>query len=213
MGTMYLHAVASLDGYIADERDEVGPLHDWYFNGDHPLVDEDHAEVHGAPFRVSAASSDYVGGLWSRQRVLVVGRHQFDLTNGWEGHPPASDHVVVVSHRPKPTGWHRRRSYHFAASVEEGMARAQELAGEGEIGVGAGEVGGQALSLGLIDYGDRHRAGRLRPREAVLRHARQRPPDARRSRGGHPRRRGAPPALPRASRTLDVTSDLPGALS
>ena len=32
------------------------------------------------------------------------------------------------------------------------MARAQELAGEGEIGVGAGDVGGQALSLGLIDY-------------------------------------------------------------
>jgi dihydrofolate reductase len=31
------------------------------------------------------------------------------------------------------------------------MARARELAGEGEIGVGAGEVGGQALSLGLID--------------------------------------------------------------
>jgi hypothetical protein len=26
MGTTYLHAVASLDGYIADERDEVGPL-------------------------------------------------------------------------------------------------------------------------------------------------------------------------------------------
>ncbi len=36
MGTAYLHAVASLDGYIADERDDVGPLHDWYFNGDHP---------------------------------------------------------------------------------------------------------------------------------------------------------------------------------
>jgi hypothetical protein len=32
-----------------------------------------------------------------------------------------------------------------------GIARAQELAGEGEIGVGAGEVDGQALSLGLID--------------------------------------------------------------
>ena len=40
MGTTYLHAVASLDGYIADERDDVGPLHDWYFNGDHPLVDD-----------------------------------------------------------------------------------------------------------------------------------------------------------------------------
>src|SRR3979411_1761926 len=90
MGTSYLHAVASLDGYIADELDDVGPLHDWYFNGDHPIVDEDHADVHGAPFRVSAASADYVRGLWSRQKVLVIGRHQFDLTNGWEGHPPVS---------------------------------------------------------------------------------------------------------------------------
>ena len=83
MGMTYLHAVASLDGYIADERDDVGPLHDWYFNGDHPLVDEDHADVHGAPFRVSAASADYVRGLWSRQKVLVIGRHQIDVTNGW----------------------------------------------------------------------------------------------------------------------------------
>jgi len=96
MGTTYLHAVASLDGYIADEQDDVGPLHDWYFNGDHPLVTDDHPDVHGAPFRVSAASADYVRGLWSRQKVLVVGRHQFDLTDGWEGHPPASDPVVVV---------------------------------------------------------------------------------------------------------------------
>ena len=131
MGRTYLHAVASVDGYIADEHDGVGPLHDWYFNGDHPLVD-DHADVHGgAPFRVSAASVDYVRGMWSRQKVVVMGRHLFDPTNGWEGHPPAAAHVVVVSHRPKPEGWHPEASYHFATSVEEGMARAQELAGEG----------------------------------------------------------------------------------
>ena len=36
MATTYLHAVPSLAGFIADERDDVGPLHDWYFNGDHP---------------------------------------------------------------------------------------------------------------------------------------------------------------------------------
>ncbi|MBV9280322.1 MAG: dihydrofolate reductase [Chloroflexi bacterium] len=146
MGTTYLHAVASLDGYIADEHDGIGPLHDWYFNGHYPLVDDN------APFRVSAASVDYVRDMWSRLTVLVMGRHQFDLTNGWEGHPPTGDHVVVVSHRPKPAGWHPEASYHFATSVEEGMARAQELAGEGGIAVGAGDVGGQALALGLIDY-------------------------------------------------------------
>ncbi len=150
MGTAYLHAVASLDGYIADERDEVGPLFEWYFNGDQPVVDEDRPEQ-GSPFRISAASVDYVRGMWSRQRVAVMGRHLFDLTNGWDGHPPASDHVVVVSHRPRPKGLHPEASYHFATSVEEGMARAQKLAGDGEIGVTAGAVGGQALALRLID--------------------------------------------------------------
>jgi dihydrofolate reductase len=94
--------------------------------------------------------------MWSRQKVLVIGRHQFDLTNGWEGHPPASDQVVVVSHRPRPEGWHPEASYHFAASVEEGIARAQELAGEGEIGAGA-------VAGAYRPRGDRHRAGRLRP--------------------------------------------------
>ncbi|MEU6587204.1 hypothetical protein [Nocardia sp. NPDC046763] len=60
--------------------------------------------------------------------------------------------MVVVSHRARPMGWHPEASYHFGTSVEEGIARAQELAGAGEIGVGAGDVGGQALSLGLIDH-------------------------------------------------------------
>jgi len=152
-GTTYLHAVASLDGYIADEHDDVGPLHEWYFAGDRPILVEDDPDAHGgSPFRVSAASVDYVRGVWSRLSVIVVGRHQFDLTDGWEGRPPAGEHVVVVSHRPKPEGWHPEASYHFAGSVEEGVARAKELAGEGDIAIGAGDVGGQALALGLVDH-------------------------------------------------------------
>src|SRR6266849_1962752 len=111
MGTTYLHAVASLDGYIADERDDVGPLHDWYFNGDHPLVDEDHADVHGAPFRVSAASADYVRGMWSRQKVLVIGRHQFDLTNGWEAtRRRATTSSSCRTDRGRRAGTRRRRT-------------------------------------------------------------------------------------------------------
>jgi hypothetical protein len=57
MGTTYLHAVAVLDGNIADEND-VRSMHDWYFAGDHPLVDDDHSDAHGGvPFRVSGASA------------------------------------------------------------------------------------------------------------------------------------------------------------
>jgi dihydrofolate reductase len=149
--TTYLHAVSSLDGYIAHEDDSVGPLHDWYFNGDRPIVDEDHPEVHSAPFLVSAASVDYVSEMWTRQKVLVIGRRLFDLTNGWEGKPPASDHVVVVSHRPKPEGWHPEAAYEFATSVSAAIARARQLARDGDIGVTAGDIGGQALAAGLID--------------------------------------------------------------
>lgn len=146
MAMTYVHAVASLDGYIADENDDVGPMHDWYFNGDQPIVDED------SPFRVSAASAGYLRGIWERQAVLVIGRRLFDLVDGWSGNPPASDYVVVVSHRPRPDGWHPEAPYEFVPSVERAIARAQELAGDGEIGVTAGDIGGQALSLGLIDH-------------------------------------------------------------
>ena len=34
MSTVVMHNVVSVDGYIADEADQVGPLFDWYFNGD-----------------------------------------------------------------------------------------------------------------------------------------------------------------------------------
>jgi dihydrofolate reductase len=80
-----------------------------------------------------------------------MGRHLFDLTNGWEGQPPAGEHVVVVSHRPKPQGWHPEASYHFAGDVAAAIARARELAGDGVVAVNAGDVGGQALALGLVD--------------------------------------------------------------
>lgn len=153
MGATYLHAVASLDGFIADANDDVGPLFDWYYNGDQPIVPDDEVEFQGGtPFRVSAASADYVRGLWTRQEVIVLGRHLFDLTDGWKGHPPASRHAVVISHRPKPEGWHPEASYDFVGSVEEGVARAKELAGEGDVGICAGDVGGQALALGLVDF-------------------------------------------------------------
>jgi dihydrofolate reductase len=154
MATTYLHAVASLDGYIADANDDPGPLFDWYYNGTEPIVEDDSDVEHqgGTPFRISAASADYVRGIWERQSVIVVGRHLFDITNGWEGRPPACERAVIVPHRPKPEGWHPEAPYDFVDSVEGAVARAQELAGDGEIGICAGDVGGQALALGLVDH-------------------------------------------------------------
>jgi dihydrofolate reductase len=59
--------------------------------------------------------------------------------------------VVVVSHRPKPDGWHPEASYHFVEDVAQAVAKAKELAGERTVAVAAGDVGGQVLALGLVD--------------------------------------------------------------
>lgn len=155
MGTVIMHNVVSVDGFIADENDDVGPLHDWYFNGDTPIREgHDEGYDHSGtddPFKVSRASAEYVGSMWKAIGVIVMGRRLFDLVNGWEGRPPTGDHVVVVSHRPKPAGWHPRASYHFVDDPTAAIDKAQELAGERTIAVNAGEVGGQILAAGLID--------------------------------------------------------------
>jgi len=155
MGTAILQSVMSVDGFIADVKDDVGPLHEWYFSGDTRLVPDrdpgfDHSDS-GADFMVSKASADYVRPIWEAIGTVVMGRRLFDLVNGWEGHPPVGDHVVVVSHRPKPDGWHPEASYHFVGDVRTAVATAKELAGDRVVAVNAGAVGGQILAAGLVD--------------------------------------------------------------
>jgi dihydrofolate reductase len=151
MSLVVMHNVTSVDGYIADDDDDVGPLFEWYFNGDQPLAAGEMDDPVPGGFGVSQASRDYVQPFWDGIGSMVIGRHLFDMTNGWEGRPPAGEHVVVVSHRPKPDGWHPEASYHFVDDVAAAIAKAKELAGERNVAVASGDVGGQALALGLVD--------------------------------------------------------------
>jgi dihydrofolate reductase len=144
MAVVVMHAVTSVDGFIADADDEVGPLFEWYFNGDVDIVE-------GGPFKVTETSAAYARPMWDNIAATVIGRHLFDLTNGWEGRPPAGEHMVVVSHRPKPAGWHPEASCHFFDDVSAAIAKAKELAGPNLVAVAAGEVGGQVLAAGLVD--------------------------------------------------------------
>lgn len=155
MSTVIMHAVMSVDGFIAHADDGVGPLFDWYQNGDVEFLE-------GATFRVTRVSADYVKPMWASVGTLVIGRHLFDMTDGWQGSPPAGDHVVVVSHRAKPEGWEPHGTtegphpgpaahYHFVDDVARAVTQAKQLAGPRNVYVTAGEVGGQALALGLVD--------------------------------------------------------------
>lgn len=140
-----MYASVSVDGFIADENDQPGPLFDWLLSGDVPLDDS-------GVLKVSQTSYDYVRPYWDEIAVTIAGRHVFDITDGWDGKPPSSiDHVVVVTHRPPPEDWENYEQFHFANGIDAAMAKAQELAGDRVVEVAAGDVGGQVLAAGLVD--------------------------------------------------------------
>jgi dihydrofolate reductase len=148
MGKVVSQASMSLDGYIADPSDNVGPLFEWYGNGDVEVTGADPDRV----FRVSAASAAYLRDAWSNAGVSVIGRRLFDLTNGWNGKPPVGEAVVVVTHRP-PEHWDFPDApFTFVTDgVERAVAQAKELAGDRVVSVTPGNVGGQAFRAGLVD--------------------------------------------------------------
>ena len=145
MGTVVMYGSVSVDGFIADEDDQPGPLFDWLSSGTVPL------DGSGA-LTVSQASYDHTRAYWDEIGVTIAGRRVFDMTDGWDGTPPGGiDHVVVVTHRPAPEGWDPGAPFHFVDGVEAAVARAQELAGDRTVEVAAGDVGGQVLAAGLVD--------------------------------------------------------------
>lgn len=149
MGKAIMSAVVSLDGYMADDNDEVGPLFDWYGNGDVSLSytgDDD-------GIRSTQQSVDFLRSVYGDDIACVVlGRRVFDLTNGWDGKPAAREHVFVVTHEP-PTNWEHAETapFTFVDTVEGAIKAAQAFAGDRIVDVAAGQIGGQALRLGLID--------------------------------------------------------------
>src|SRR3954447_1907504 len=110
MAVVVMHAVASMDGYIADTHDDVGPLFEWYFNGDVEIVD-------GGPFKVSKASGDYVRPMWQS----IGGRRSSDdicsisPTAGRAGHRPANTWWWYPIERSRPGGHPERRAHSSVA--------------------------------------------------------------------------------------------------
>src|ERR671917_1270428 len=90
MGKTIMGAAAvSLDGFIADDNDRVGPLFDWLGNGD---VTWSLPGSEGES-RTTRAWADFMTSHYRDVAANVIGRREFDLTNGWNGKPAAGEHV------------------------------------------------------------------------------------------------------------------------
>lgn len=151
MGKVLTGASVSLDGYIAGPGESgFEHLFAWYGAGDLEFPST-HPEI---PFRLTAADhaylAEYVGGVG----VLVVGRHLFDMTDGWGGIHPLDRPVVVVTHAA-PEDWVRAHPDAPFTFVTEGMPAAievaRDIAGARNVGVNGGTIARQCLELGLLD--------------------------------------------------------------
>src|SRR5919198_3159216 len=149
MSTVFSELSMSLDGFIADPDDKVGPLFDWYSNGD---VETPTAVPERWTFRTSEASARYLQETFGKTRALVVGRRMFDVTNGWDGMHPAGAPVFVVTHSV-PEDWpHRDAPFTFVTDgLERAVEQATAVAGDGWVGVAGPNIAQQCLNAGLLD--------------------------------------------------------------
>lgn len=124
----------SLDGFIADPGGHVGPLFDWYQNGDVEVP----LPGYGITFHMTEPSARYWSATMPTEEgapgALVCGRGVFDYTSGWDGNPPGGNPTFVVTHRPAPEGWppiHGGAPYVFVTDgVESAIKQAVTAARE-----------------------------------------------------------------------------------
>lgn len=148
MATVIAALSMSLDGYVASRSDDVGPLFDWYANGDVETRWPGMSMVS----HTTAASAAYLKQSIENAGALVVGRRVFDYTGGWGGDHPLGVPVFVVSHST-PAGWPRAGApFTFVTEgVEAAVAQAKAVAGDRTVGVNGPNIAQQCLNSGLLD--------------------------------------------------------------
>jgi dihydrofolate reductase len=146
MAKVITGASMSMDGFIAGPGESgFEYLFDWYNNGDRKM-DSASPDI---SFSLTPENYDFWKSILDRTGALVVGRRLYDITNGWGGRHPIGVPVVVLTHRPfdPPTD-----SFTIVTGgIEEAIDTARNLAGGKDVNVAAGQMGSQALDLGLVD--------------------------------------------------------------
>src|SRR5712692_6957474 len=148
MATVVADMSMSLDGFIADRNDQVGPLFDWYQMGPitTPSADEKWS------FKTDEAGAELMREALNTVGALVCGRRMFELTNAWGGRHPIGCPVVVVTHTV-PEGWPRADApFTFVTDgIESAVAQAKAIAGDKIVAIATPTITQQCLNAGLLD--------------------------------------------------------------
>jgi len=149
MSKVTVGATMSLDGFIAGPNDTgFDLLFRWYGNGD-VVTTTPNPDI---SFSMTPEDTDHLRSLLERTGCLVVGRHLYDLTNGWGGRHPMDVPVVVLTHNPPADRPQADENFVFVTEgIEAAVAKAREIAGTKDVGLNSGTIARQALEAGLID--------------------------------------------------------------
>ena len=152
MGKVKAGATMSLDGFIAGPNDSgFDRLFKWYQGGDVEVPMPD--DTAGVPVsHVSPATANLMRKEMASWGALVVGRHLYDFTNGWNGRHPLGVTTVVLTHRPPDDRPQADDNFVFVTEgIEAAVAKAREIAGDKDVAVNSGQMARQALEAGLLD--------------------------------------------------------------
>lgn len=146
MGTVGTGFSMSLDGYIARPDGQVGPLFDWYTEGETPLA----VTIGDQPLAVTQDAGEMLQQASHATGALVTGRKLFDQTQGWGGKHPLDVPIIVVTHSIPPE-WEKPPYTFVTDGVPSAIAKAKEIAGEKKVAVASASIVQQCLNAGLLD--------------------------------------------------------------
>jgi len=143
MNNVSISLSMSLDGFVAGPNDEIDPLHDWLFNGEHE-------SRFGHGLRMSETSRALLDGVIAGHGACVVGRNTFETANRWGGRPPFDIPYFVVTHDP-PTEDRGEFTY-VTEGVEAAIEQARAAAGGKDVQIAGGaQAIQQYLAAGHVD--------------------------------------------------------------
>lgn len=138
----------SLDGFVADEKDGVSEVFNWYFNGD---IEIEAGGGDAMTFRLSPPSAAHYKSLVNELGAVLTGRLTFDVAQGWGGNHGWGP-AFVLTHEI-PVGWPKSNSnVHFVTdSLSAAVAQAKEAANGKAVGVHGADLIQQLLNAGFLD--------------------------------------------------------------
>lgn len=138
MGKVMCGLSMSLDGFIADKNDDVSEVFAWFATS----WEQFHAVA---------------GDFLTESGAVIMGHRSFAMIDGEQGFvfpdgtAPDWPVIVLQSQVREPVKKGRTQYYFVTDGIEHAIAKAQELAGEKNIGLHGASSVQQALKAGLVD--------------------------------------------------------------